>query len=446
MFWLNMKNNQNISLLFWHRKSKQDKNGYAPIICRISIKGVPKAEISTGKKAHFDEWDLENQKAKGKDKETKEINFKISELTVDLNRHFILLQGRYEKITALMLKNVYLGKPAKQLKVVNKNEKLIEKKSSIPTLLQTVDTHITNFEKMVEKGLRSKETLKQWNSTRTKLQEFLPFRYGAFDMNLDKITYPFAFDFYLYLTTEQKKVIRDAAAKNHIKKTKGILNFAERSQWINKNPLLQFKCGTEENEIEPLEIVQVEKIWRKKIPIRRLAEVRDAFIFQCFTGFAFQDVYALTPGNITMVGIARERWLIKNRGKTGIIEMVPIMPIVEEILLRYENHLCRTEHGRLIPVNSNYRYNCYLKELATICGINRDLNTHLARHTFADIMLNILEFSLAEVSRMLGHKTIRTTQRYARVRKQLISKTYANRKEVLFTKDGQLRRIGLSIL
>jgi len=83
----------------------------------------------------------------------------------------------------------------------------------------------------------------------------------------------------------------------------------------------------------------VEKIWRKKIPIRRLAEVRDAFIFQCFTGFTFQDVYALTPENIIVGGIARERWLIKDRGKTGVIEMVPIMPIVEEILLRYENHL-----------------------------------------------------------------------------------------------------------
>jgi site-specific recombinase XerD len=445
MFRLNMKNNQNISLLFWHRKSKQDKNGCAPIICRISIKGGPKAEISTSKKAHFNEWDLESKKAKGKDKETKEINLKISELTVDLNRHFILLQGRYEKITALMLKNVYLGKPAKQQKVVNKSEKLIEKKSSIPTLLQTVNIHITNFEKMVEKGLRSKETLKQWNSTRTKLQEFLQFRYGAFDMNLDKIRHAFAFDFYLYLTTEQKKVIRDASAKNHIKKTKSVLNFAERSNWINKNPLLQFKCRTEENEIEPLEIVEVEKIWRKKIPIRRLAEVRDAFIFQCFTGFAFQDVYALTPGNITVVGVARERWLIKDRGKTGVIEMVPIMPIIEEILSRYENHLCRTEHGRLIPINSNYRYNCYLKELATICGINRDLNTHLARHTFANIMLNILEFSLAEVSRMLGHKTIRTTQRYARVRKQLISRTYATSRKVLFTKDGQLRQINLKI-
>lgn len=445
MFWLNMKNNQNISLLFWHRKSKQDKNGYAPIICRISIKGGPKAEIAIGKKAHFDEWDLDNKKAKGKDKETKEINLKISELTVDLNRYFVFLQGRYQKITALMLKNVYLGKPAKQQKVVNKSEKLIEKKSSIPTFLQTVDIHITNFEKMVERGLRSAETLKQWNSTRTKLKEFLQFSYGVFDMNLNKIKYSCAFDFYMYLTTEQKKVIKDSAAKNHIKKTKGVLNFAERNNWINKNPLLQFKCGTEEKEIEPLEIIEVEKIWRKKILIRRLAEVRDAFIFQCFTGFAFQDVYALTPENITLVGIAKERWLIKDKGKTGIIEMVPIMPIVEEILLRYENHLCRTEHGRLIPINSNYRYNCYLKELATICGINRDLNTHLARNTFADIMLNILEFSLAEVSRMLGHKTIRTTQRYARVRKQLISKTYANRKEILFTKDGQLRQIGLFI-
>jgi site-specific recombinase XerD len=171
-------------------------------------------------------------------------------------------------------------------------------------------------------------------------------------------------------------------------------------------------------------------------------EVRDAFIFQCFTGFAFQDVHVLKTENIVRIGIKGERWLIKDRGKTGVSEMVPILPIIETLLEKYKRHACR-ERGLLIPVNNNAKYNLYLKELAVICGINRELNTHLARHTFADLMLNVFGFSLEEVSKMLGHKTVRTTQRYAKVRKNKISKTLARVKRIVFDKNGQLKKIAI---
>lgn len=434
-----IKNNQNLTLLFWHRKSRADDKGLAPVICRISIDGEPEEELSIGRKVHVDHWDLENKKVTGC-KEAKEINLRINEMTVDLNRHFIVLQMQYARISPLMLKNAYRGKPAGEGK-----KKVIKKppreQGPLPTLLQAADKHIANFAKMVEKKLRSGETLKQWRSTRKKIEEFVLSEYQCCDIDLPDIEFSFAAKFYNYLTIDREKVIGEAAAKKQVKNTKEILTFAETSNWLDKNPIQKFKCGVEEPEIPPLEIHEVEAIWRKDIQIPRLAEVRDAFIFQCFTGFAFQDVYALTVENIIKVGVNAERWLIKDRGKTSVTEMVPIMPIIEEILERYKNHPCRTKDGLLIPVNSNARYNGYLKELAVICGINRELNTHLARHTFADIMLNIFEFSLAEVSRMLGHKTIRTTQRYGRVKKRLISNTFARAKGVLFTEDGQMRKI-----
>ena len=121
--------------------------------------------------------------------------------------------------------------------------------------------------------------------------------------------------------------------------------------------------------------------------------------------------------------------------------MVPVMPIVEEIIEKYKNHPCRTVLGRLLPVNSNARYNGYLKELAVLCGLDRELNTHLARHTFADMMLNVMGFSLEEVSKMLGHRSIRTTQRYAKVKKNKISNTWENVREKIFTPEGKLRTI-----
>jgi site-specific recombinase XerD len=157
---------------------------------------------------------------------------------------------------------------------------------------------------------------------------------------------------------------------------------------------------------------------------------------------AFQDVYALSTENIVHVGLKSEKWLVKKRGKTNITEMVPIVPIVAKLIEKYKGHPSCKPNNALIPVNANARYNGYLKELADICGIKRKLNTHLARHTFADIMLNTLGFSLEEVSKMLGHADMRTTLRYARVKKEKISKTWNNVKSLLFTKDGKLKKVG----
>ncbi|MDN3579648.1 site-specific integrase [Mucilaginibacter flavus] len=430
-----MKNHQKLTLLFWHRKSKADAKGYAPVICRISIEGEEPEELAIGRKVHINNWDIENKIAKGSSLE-KKTNLKISEVAVDLNREFTILQAGYDHITPLMVKNVYNGLPPKLSKGLPKPEAKI-----IPTLLQVTDLHISNFKKMVDKKLRSGETLKQWNATRKKIEEFLVTHFRIKDMDLEAIDYSFAVKFYNYLTIDREKVLGEAAAKKQIKNTKEILTFAETSTWILKNPIIKFKCGGDETDIPPLEYFEVERIWNKEITIQRLAEVRDAFIFQCFTGFAFQDVFALTTENIIRVGIIGERWLIKDRGKTGVSETVPILPIIDELIEKYKYHLCRKDKGLLIPVNSNARYNGYLKELAVICGINRELNTHLARHTFADIMLNIMEFSLEEVSKMLGHKTTRTTQRYAKVKRNKISKTLARVKGIVFTADGQLRKI-----
>ncbi len=431
-----MKSTQKLTLLYWHRKSKADPNGFAPVICRITVDGDSE-ELSIGRKVHLDKWNTEFKQAFGGSEE-KKTNLKISQVTVELESHFAVLQKMYEYISPLMLKNVYQGLP------VNNKKGEVPKPLTpvlLPSLLQTTDLLISDFAKKVEKNLRSTETLKQWNATRKKIEEFIIFQYQCRDIELDEVQFSFALNFYDYLTLERKEVLQEAAAKKQIKNTKQILTYASDRGWLAKNPIERFKCGGDETDIPPLEYFEIEQLWQKDFHIARLSEVRDVFIFQCFTGFAFQDVYALTTENIIRVGLTGERWLIKDRGKTGVSEMVPIMPIVEEIIQKYQFHLCRTEEGLLLPVNSNGRYNGYLKEIGVIGGINRGLNTHLARHTFADIMLNICSFSLEEVSKMLGHKSIRTTQRYAKVRKTKISQTWSKVKGVMFSDDGQLRPV-----
>ncbi|MFC1226362.1 phage integrase SAM-like domain-containing protein [Pedobacter sp. BG31] len=257
-----------------------------------------------------------------------------------------------------------------------------------------VNFHIEEFGGLVEKALRSKETLKQWKATEKKIAEFLKEELRMDDINLSDIEHSFAQKFYNYLILERSPLLKDAAAMKQIKNLKQLLNTAEANQWILKNPIEKFKCGSEDPEIIPLEISEIEKIWRKKLTIDRLVKVRDAFIFLCFPGFAYQDIYNLSKDHIVYVGSDKEKWLVKERGKTKVTEMVPVLPIVYELILKYENAPYCKIYNRLIPINSNFRYNSYLKELSDLCDIGRTLNSHLARHTFADMMLNLLQFPL----------------------------------------------------
>jgi site-specific recombinase XerD len=266
------------------------------------------------------------------------------------------------------------------------------------------------------------------------------------DIDLVDIRYSFAEKFYDYVTLEVDEPLSEATAKGHLKKIKQILKDCVTKEYLLRNPVQEFSCAGGEKDVEPLEMEEVYRIYNHNFTTQRLIEVRDAFIFQCFTGFAYQDVYALSAKNIVKVGNKAERWLIKDRGKTGVSEMVPILPVVDQLINKYKVHPYCIANDCLLPVNSNARYNGYLKEIAAICeivSVNLDdhgLSTHKARHTFADMMLNN-GVPLEDVSKMLGHKSIRTTQRYCRVRKNRISESMSRIKTTLFTKSGELKNV-----
>lgn len=224
-----------------------------------------------------------------------------------------------------------------------------------------------------------------------------------------------------------------------------IVKIGVKKKYIPSNPMEGFKCAGGDAEVTPLEFWQVEKIQQKQFNVDRISEVRDAFIFQCFTGFAYQDIYDLSPENVVLVGPKKERRLVKHRGKTEVGEMVPILPIVDQLISKYQDHPYCIANRKVIPVNSNYHYNVYLKDIAQLCeirdvsGIIRQLDTHDARHFFADMMLNN-GVPLEDVSKMLGHRSIRTTMRYCRVRKSRISANVVLVMNKLFTKGDKLRQ------
>ena len=154
--------------------------------------------------------------------------------------------------------------------------------------------------------------------------------------------------------------------------------------------------------------------------ITRLDEVRDCFVFMCYTGFAFQDAADLTPADIKLM-IDGERWLVKPRTKTNVKQSVPILPVVEGLIEKYRNHSYCLAYNRILPFNSNQKMNAYLKEVGTICKIPFPLTTHLARHTFATSVTLANGVPLETVKELLGHRNIRTTHIYAKVLSHKVS-------------------------
>jgi len=152
----------------------------------------------------------------------------------------------------------------------------------------------------------------------------------------------------------------------------------------------------------------------KTFAIERLNQVKDIFIFSCFTGLAYSDVKKMNYKNI-VTGIDGKKWLFINRTKTDTASSVPLLPVALVILDKYKEHpLCRSQK-KLLPVLSNQKMNSYLKEIADVCKIEKGLTFHTARHTFATTVTLNNDVPIESVSKMLGHKNICTTQHYAKV-------------------------------
>ena len=148
--------------------------------------------------------------------------------------------------------------------------------------------------------------------------------------------------------------------------------------------------------------------------------VRDMFLFSCFSGLAYIDVFNLKKSNI-VIGIDGDKWISTHRQKTDGASKIPILPVTQMIIEKYENHPQSINQEKLLPILSNQKMNAYLKELADICNIDKELTYHIARHTFATTVTLTNGVPIESVSKMLGHKNLRTTQHYAKVLDRKVS-------------------------
>lgn len=249
--------------------------------------------------------------------------------------------------------------------------------------------------------------------------ELIKKEYKVDDILLREVNGELVRKFDLYLKTEkgcaQNTVIR------YMKCFKKVTNLAIANEWISKNPFAGIKFQEEEIVKEFLTQQELNIILDKEFEMERLELVRDVFIFQCYTGLAFIDVYNLKPEHISEDNNGN-LWIIKPREKTKNMCNIPLLSVPKKILDKYSNHPHCKEKGVLLPVMANQKMNSYLKEIADFCGIKKNITTHTARHSFASVIALGNNVSLPNVAKMLGHSSTRMTQHYAKVLDQSILK------------------------
>ncbi|MES2112330.1 MAG: site-specific integrase [Bacteroidota bacterium] len=395
-----MKSTQRFSVLIWADKRKTDAKGNVPLYARITYLGK-RAEISMGRKVDPNKWEPEAGFVKGPGQEVKDINKEIITVNNEIHAAFMDLKQTDDFITAEKIKQRYAGEDAPQR-----------------MLLEVFDEHNKNVEELVGKDF-VKATLTKYNTVRSKTADYVQHRFKKNDIYLESIDYGFVTGFEMYLKTEHG--IEHNTAMRYMKNLKKIVNLAFNHGWIRTNPFNLFKCTYKKVNRLELEWEEIQQLASHPFTIKRLEEVRDTFLFCCYTGYAFVDIEKLTPQHIH-IGTDKVTWIKTMRTKTYVTANVPLIPQAIKLIEKYKDHDCRIVQNKLFPVKSNQKMNAYLKEIGDLASITKVLTTHIARHTFATTVTLENDVPLETVSKMLGHTKLPTTQIYAKMKDKKVNR------------------------
>lgn len=395
-----MSMKSNFKILFFIRREKTDKiRNLSPLYLRITC--GKRTEISLNKKVNPNKWNSQKQCVSGNSPEAKAINDFLKSVEVRLYNIHTTLLTKEELINADILKAYFLGKTERQ-----------------KTVLEAFDYHLKHNEKNY-----SSSTGDKYGYCKSHLKNYIWKTFGTTDILLSKIDLPFIKEFQLYLSEESQfadesgQIIKKAANDHnstlkYLKMFKTVITNAVAYGWIDANPFALFKEKFKAVEQVYLDEGELNKIIELNTSLDRLKLVKDLFIFSCFTGLAYADLKKLSKEHIVF-GIDGNKWIKICRTKTNTICKIPLLPMAESILKEYTSHPVCINTGRLLPVGSNQKLNAYLKEIADLAGIPKNLTVHVARRTFATIAIDN-NVPAETVVKIIGHSTFKHLHLYAK--------------------------------
>lgn len=384
----------NITNLFYIKRAKPNKNGLVPIFQRVTINGQ-RVEKSTGKYINPELWSSEGTKMKGKTDQARSINNHLDKLLNEVSEA--------EKDLTIH---------RKEINYINMKNKLTGKGEKTRTIVPIFKEHNDRMQALVATREFAQGTVDRFKTTLNHLTSFLESKFKVADIAIDQIDYALIMDFDFFLRTQ--RTCNNNTSIKYVKNFRKIYNICLDNEWITKDPFKKYKPKPTVVDRDYLTEPELHKIQSKKFTTPRLILVRDIFLFSCYTGLAYIDVQNLSPANISM-GIDGSKWIFIKREKTDGPSHIPLLPIVEELIAKYKNHPKSVNKNKVMPILTNQRMNSYLKEIADVCNINKELTFHMARHTFATTVTLSNGVPMESVSKMLGHRSLKSTQIYARV-------------------------------
>ena len=388
-----------VSILFYAKKAKAAANGLVPIYTRITINGK-RIELSTNRFIEISKWSTEAGKMKGSSEEARSINNHLDLLKSQIRDAEMELIHKKIALTTETIKSKLLG---------------VDERARM--LVPIFQDHNNKIKELVGKEY-APGTLERYTTSLKHTIEFMQWKYNISDIDITKIDHAFITDYEFWLRS-----VRNCAnntAVKYLKNFNKIIKLCLANDWLDKNPFANYKSKVKEVERVYLTEAEIQSIIEKDFKTERLSLVRDIFLFSCFTGLAYIDVKNLTKAHVSY-GIDGEKWIFTHRQKTESASKIPILPVTQMIIDKYENHPQCINEDKLLPILSNQKMNAYLKEIAGVCEIEKELTFHIARHTFATTVTLTNGVPIESVSKMLGHKNLRTTQHYAKVLDRKVS-------------------------
>lgn len=384
---------KSLGLLFFLKKPSPYRKGPWLVFIRVTVNGIPK-ELSLKRSWDKNRWLSNPGRASGVKEDAKTLNVYLDLIKSKAHERRSQLIEKNEQITAQSIKD-FLSGAAQRKKM----------------FMSIFAAHNANVKALIGKGY-SKETHEKYERIYNFTKDFLATQYQVEDINIYSLNMEFVNALYMWFRTV-RGCSHNTTVK-YISLLKTIIIQCINNGWLTQDPFANFDMSLNEVDAVFLTKEELELIANKEIENERLCTIKDIFIFCCLTSLAYIDVKQLKRSEV-MIGIDGKLWIDKKRQKSKVPTRIPLLPLTKQILEKYNEDPRCVKDDMLLPVCSNSKYNEYLKEIAAICGISKNLTTHTARHTFGTTVTLSNGVPLESVKQMMGHKRIEQTEHYAKV-------------------------------
>jgi len=371
----------NFSLVVYISRTKTKKNGEVPVLMKININGE-RVVMQLQRSVHPNNWDSTRAKVIGRTHEAREFNVYIDSVLTRTRQKYSELLTLHDTVTPQLLRDAVLGVNTAKPKMI----------------IEIWEDHIEGLRKLIGKE-STVATCQKYNAAKNHFANYLKLYYKTGDVPIKAVDHFMITQFAMYLKTE--KGCNYNTATKFLQNLNRITYSCLRHGWLLKDPFVGISLAMKEVDRPYLTEGELKGLMVFTSEVDRLVKVRDFFVFSCCIGLAYIDLYKFRKKEIEKN--TQGYWIKTRRQKTGGRTSVLLIGVAMQIINKYAVLDALSDNDHVFPILSNQKMNAYLKELADLCVITKNLSFHVACHTFATTVTLTNGVPIESVSKMLGH-------------------------------------------